>query len=115
MKTGKPIVAVYDTKSYDREYLGQTVGADELHWYFHDFRLEPETASSAEGASVVCFFVNDVVSRDVLQRLAGTGIRLVALRCAGFNNVDLEGAKKLGIAVTRAPSFSPPPVAGNRI
>src|SRR6201995_71157 len=115
MKTGKPIVAVYDTKSYDREYLSQTVGADELHWYFHDFRLEPETASSAEGASVVSVFVNDVVSRDVLQRLAGTGARLVALRCAGFNNVDLEGAKELGIAVTRVPSYSPHAVAEHTI
>src|ERR1700751_2348075 len=115
MKTGKPTVAVYDTKSYDREYLSQTVGADELHWYFHDFRLEPETASSAEGASVVCVFVNDVVSRDVLQRLAGTGIRLVALRCAGFNNVDLEGAKKLGLSVTRVPSYSPHAVAEHTI
>jgi D-lactate dehydrogenase len=115
MKTGKPIVAVYDTKSYDREYLSQTVGADELHWYFHEFRLEPETASSAEGASVVCVFVNDVVSRDVLQRLAGTGARLVALRCAGFNNVDLERAKELGIAVTRVPSYSPHAVAEHTI
>jgi D-lactate dehydrogenase len=115
MKTVKPIVAVYDTKSYDREYLSQAVGADELHWYFHDFRLEPETAFSADGASVVSVFVNDVVNRDVLERLAGTGVRLVALRCAGFNNVDLEGAKKLGITVTRVPSYSPHAIAEHTI
>jgi D-lactate dehydrogenase len=115
MKTGKPVVAVYDTKSYDREYLSRAMGADELQWYFHDFRLEPETAISADGASVVSVFVNDVVNRDVLQRLAGTGTRLVALRCAGFNNVALEDAKELGIAVTRVPSYSPHAVAEHTI
>jgi D-lactate dehydrogenase len=115
MKTEKPFVAVYDTKSYDREYLSQAIGADELQWYFHEFRLEPETAFSAGGASVVSVFVNDVVNHDVLKRLAGIGIRLVALRCAGFNNVDLESARELGIAVTRVPSYSPHAVAEHTI
>ena len=115
MNTGKPVVTVYDTKSYDREYLSRAIGADDLHWYFHEFRLEPETAFSADGAPVVCVFVNDVVSRDVLERLAGSGVRLVALRCAGFNNVDLEGARALGIAVTRVPSYSPHAVAEHTI
>jgi D-lactate dehydrogenase len=115
MKTEKPFVAVYDAKSYDREYLSQAIGADELQWYFHEFRLEPGTAFSAGGASVVSVFVNDVVNRDVLERLAGSGIRLVALRCAGFNNVDLECARALGIAVTRVPSYSPHAVAEHTI
>jgi D-lactate dehydrogenase len=77
--------------------------------------LEPETAFSAGGASVVSVFVNDVVNRDVLQHLAGAGIRLIALRCAGFNNVDLETARELGIAVTRVPSYSPHAVAEHTI
>jgi D-lactate dehydrogenase len=77
--------------------------------------LEPETAFSAGGASVVSVFVNDVVNHDVLKRLAGIGIRLVALRCAGFNNVDLESARELGIAVTRVPSYSPHAVAEHTI
>jgi D-lactate dehydrogenase len=115
MKAEKPFVAVYDTKSYDREYLSQAIGADALNWYFHEFRLEPETAFSAGGASVVSVFVNDVVNREVLERLAGSGVRLVALRCAGFNNVDLEGARALGIAVTRVPSYSPHAVAEHTI
>jgi D-lactate dehydrogenase len=115
MKTEKPFVAVYDTKSYDREYLSQAIGADALNWYFHEFRLEPETALSAGGASVVSVFVNDVVNRDVLQRLAGAGTRLVALRCAGFNNVDLETAREVGIAVTRVPSYSPHAVAEHTV
>jgi len=115
MKAEKPFVAVYDSKSYDREYLSQAIGADELHWYFHEFRLEPETAFSAGGASVVSVFVNDVVNRVVLKRLAETGIRLVALRCAGFNNVDLEAARELGISVTRVPSYSPHAIAEHTI
>jgi D-lactate dehydrogenase len=115
MNTTKPVVAVYDTKSYDREYLTRAIGAGELNWDFHDFRLEPETAFSGDGSPVVCVFVNDIVSRDVLERLAGFGTRLVALRCAGFNNVDLEAARALGIAVTRVPSYSPHAVAEHTV
>ena len=60
-------------------------------------------------------FINDVLNREVLERLAGSGIRLVALRCAGFNNVDLEAAKELSIAITRVPSYSPHAVAEHTI
>ena len=56
-------------------------------------------------------FVNDVLNREVLERLAGSGVRLVALRCVGFNNVDLEAAKELSSAITRVPSYSPHAVA----
>jgi D-lactate dehydrogenase len=115
MKTGKPVVAVYDAKSYDREYLTRAIGAGELDWYFHEFRLEPQTVFSAEGAPVVCVFVNDLVNRAVLERLADSGVRLVALRCAGFNNVDLEAARQFGVAVTRVPSYSPHAVAEHTI
>ena len=58
MKRAKPVVAVYDTKPYDRDYLSRAVGSDELDWHFHDFRLEPETALVAKGARAVCVFVN---------------------------------------------------------
>ena len=60
-------------------------------------------------------FINDVLNREVLERLAGSGVRLVALRCAGFNNVDLEAAKELSIAITRVPSYSPHAVAEHTI
>ena len=111
MKGGKPIIAVYDTKPYDRDYLTRAAGAGELDWHFHEFRMEPETAFAAKETLAVCVFVNDVVNREVLERLAGSGVRLVALRCAGFNNVDLDAAKELGVAVTRVPSYSPHAVA----
>jgi D-lactate dehydrogenase len=115
MEIGKPAIAVFDAKPYDRDYLTRANGADKLDWRFHEFRLEAETVLAAEGAQAVCVFVNDVVNRDVLERLAGSGARLVALRCAGFNNVDLDAAKELGVAITRVPSYSPHAVAEHTI
>ena len=82
---------------------------------FHEFRLEPDTAFSAAGAKAVCVFVNDNVRRPILERLAQHGIRMVALRCAGFNNLDVEAAREMGIAVTRVPSYSPHAVAEHTI
>jgi len=111
----KPAIAVYDSKPYDRDYITRASGADKLDWRFHEFRLETETVVAAGGAQAVCVFVNDVLNREVLERLAGSGIRLVALRCAGFNNVDLEAAKELSIAITRVPSYSPHAVAEHTI
>jgi D-lactate dehydrogenase len=104
-------VAFYDTKAYDREYFRCADGAHELQWKFHEFRLNAETAVTAEGVQAVCVFVNDRVDRACLEVLARHGVRLVALRCAGFNNVDLEAARALGIAVTRVPAYSPHAVA----
>ena len=115
MDSGKPLVAVYDTKPYDRDYLTHAAGVDALNLRFHDFRLEPDTAFSAEGAKAVCVFVNDNVRRPVLECLAREGTRMVALRCAGFNNVNVEAARELGISVTRVPSYSPHAVAEHTI
>jgi D-lactate dehydrogenase len=111
----KPTIAVFDAKPYDRDYLTRAAGANELDWRFHEFRLEDETVFAANGAQAVCVFVNDVVNCEILERLAGSEIRLVALRCAGFNNVDLDAAKKLGVSVTRVPSYSPHAVAEHTI
>jgi len=115
MEIGKPAIAVFDAKSYDRDYLSRASGADELDWHFHEFRLETKTVFAAQGAQAVCVFVNDVVNREILERLVSSGIRLVTLRCAGFNNVDLDAAKELGVAITRVPSYSPHAVAEHAI
>src|SRR6516225_6022681 len=116
MEAAKPAVAVFDTKPYDRDYLTRASGADKLDWHFHEFRLESEkTALVARGAQAACVFVNDIVNREVLQHLAGSGVRLVASRCAGFNNVDLDAAGELGVTVTRVPSYSPHAVAEHTI
>ena len=108
-------VAFYDTKSYDHEAILAAEGAAALQWTFHDFRLTTETASTAVGADAVCVFVNDKVDRACLEKLAATGVKLVALRCAGFNQVDLPAARELGIAVTRVPAYSPHAVAEHAV
>ncbi len=104
-------IAVFDTKPYDRQYLQRAKEAEGITWQFHEFRLTSETASAAAGATGVCVFVNDRADAAALTQLAAQGTRHVALRCAGFNNVDLETAKRLGILVTRVPAYSPHAVA----
>lgn len=104
-------VAFYDTKPYDRDYFQRAAQAGQLAWRFHEFRLNAATAPSAAGAHTVCVFVNDRVDRACLMILAELGVRHVALRCAGFNNVDLVAARELNLAVTRVPAYSPHAVA----
>jgi len=106
-------VAVFSAKPYDRTFLSAANEAlDPPHrMVFLEPRLSPETAMLAEGAEAVCLFVNDVADAAVLQALAARGVRLVALRCAGFNNVDLVAANRLGLRVARVPAYSPEAVA----
>jgi D-lactate dehydrogenase len=104
-------IAVYDTKPYDREFLSAAKAADSLEFHFHSFRLEAATAAAAEGAFSACIFVNDQADRAALEALAEAGVKHIALRCAGFNNVDLDAAKELKLNVTRVPGYSPHAVA----
>lgn len=78
---------------------------------FLESRLNEETAPLAAGAPAVCIFVNDVASAEVLGQLADAGTRLLALRSAGFNHVDIEAANELGLTVVRVPAYSPNAVA----
>jgi len=107
--------ALFDAKPYDREYLARAAGAEHVKWRFHEFRLSAETASAAKGAQGVCVFVNDTVDRLCIEALAALGVKLIALRCAGYNNVDLIAAKALGLAVVRAPAYSPYAVAEHTV
>lgn len=100
-------VAFFDTKSYDRKYFAEC--GHEIE--FFECRLSPATAALTEGFAAVCVFVNDAVDRACLQVLAGNGVKHVALRCAGFNNVDLEAAAEFGVRVSRVPAYSPHAVA----
>lgn len=104
-------VAVYDTKPYDRQYLESAQESNLIAWRFFDFHLNDKTAVTAQGAQAVCVFVNDTIDYACLKILSQLGVRLIALRCAGFNNVDLISAKSLNIAVTRVPAYSPHAVA----
>ncbi len=102
-------VAVFDSKSYDREYLSKA--SEGLDLSFFTERLSARTASLARDCRAVCLFVNDVADRESLVALKERGITMLALRCAGFNNVDLETARELGMIVTRVPAYSPHAVA----
>lgn len=105
----------YDTKPYDRDYFNRAAGRDQVDWNFHEFRLSTDTVSTAAGSQSVCVFVNDRVDRACLAELAALGVRLIALRCAGFNNVDLKAAKELGLSVVRVPAYSPHAVAEHAV
>ncbi|MFZ7135761.1 2-hydroxyacid dehydrogenase [Avibacterium avium] len=108
-------VAVYSTKSYDRKYLELVNVKYGFELEFFDFMLTESTAKMAEHCDVVCIFVNDDGSRKVLEKLAALGVKMVALRCAGFNNVDLKAAQDLGIKVVRVPAYSPEAVAEHTV
>jgi len=107
--------AVFDTKPYDREYLAQAPGAERVAWRFHEFRLSTETVSAAHGVQAICVFVNDRVDRPCLEALAALGVKLIALRCAGHNNVDVAAARAPGLAVVRVPAYSPHAVAEHTV
>ena len=109
-----PVLAIFDAKSYDREYLARAA-ADSLTPRFFDFRLCAETAPAAQDATAVCCFVNDPVDATVAAALKNLGVRHLALRCAGFNNIDLAALQTAGIQVTRVPSYSPHAVAEHTV
>jgi D-lactate dehydrogenase len=109
-------IAVFSSKPYDRRFLDAANAPAGAHALVYvEARLSPVTAGLAEGADAVCAFVNDQLDAAVLAELSRRGVRLVALRCAGFNNVDLNAARELGLAVARVPAYSPNAVAEHTI
>jgi len=104
-------IAVFSTKKWVQEMFTEKNEAYGFNLHFLEVRLSEETASLAAGHDAVCVFVNDVVDKPVLEKLAEGGTKLIALRCAGFNNVDIRAAHKLGLAVVRVPAYSPYAVA----
>lgn len=108
-------LAVYSTKQYDKKYLLQVNESYQYDLEFFDFLLTEKTAKTAHGCDGVCIFVNDDGSRPVLEELKKHGVKFIALRCAGFNNVDLDAAKELGLRVVRVPAYSPEAVAEHAV
>ena len=108
-------LAIYSTKQYDRKYLELVNKEFGFELEFFDFLLSAKTAKVAQGCEAVCIFVNDDASREVLTELAALGVKIIALRCAGFNNVDLVAAKELGLQVVRVPAYSPEAVAEHAV
>lgn len=108
-------VAVFSTKPYDRSFLTAANTAHRHDLRFFEPRLTRETCALAAGFPAICPFVNDVLNADVLGTLARNGTLLIALRSAGFNNVDLGAAAELGLTVTRVPAYSPHAVAEHTV
>jgi D-lactate dehydrogenase len=107
-------VAIFSVKKYDREFLN--AANNSLHELrFFEPQLNEETARLATESQAVCVFVNDQVNGAAIERLHLLGVRLIALRCAGYNNVDLAAATKHGITVVRVPAYSPYAVAEHTI
>ncbi len=104
-------VAVFSSKRYDQTHLAAANANHDHELVFLEPRLDETTASLAGGAPVVCAFVNDDCSEPVLAQLAADGTRMLALRSAGFNHVDLDAARDLGLTVARVPAYSPHAVA----
>ena len=105
--------AIFSTRSYDRTFLdAANAAAQPPHELTYlESRLTPETAPLAEGNEAVCAFVNDRLDAAMLDTLAACGVRLIALRSAGFNHVDLDAARRLELKVARVPAYSPDSVA----
>ncbi len=105
-------ILFYDTKSYDKESFEEARGAfPQITIEYTKSDLDPRTAALAEGFDAVCAFVSSDVGAQTLNILHEKGIRLVLLRCAGFNNVDMDKAREYGIRVMRVPGYSPEAVA----
>src|SRR5881392_2663600 len=107
-------VAIFSTKNYDREFLG-SANASRHELRFFEPHLDEGTVGLAAGFEAVCVFVNDQVNGAVIAQLHSLGVRLIALRCAGYNNVDLAAATKRGVTVVRVPAYSPYAVAEHTI
>ncbi len=104
-------IAVFSTKSYDQEYFEKYYKKYNYTFSFYETALNPDTAKLSADCDVVCVFVNDIVNKLTIKILSKNGIKLIALRCAGYNNVDLDAAAKENIKVVRVPAYSPEAVA----
>ncbi len=108
-------IAFFDTKPYDKTYFSKAISDLALEIKYFEFRLDVNTSNLAEGCDAICAFVNDRLDRQCIEKLSEIGIQHIALRCAGFNNVDLDAAKEFLITVTRVPAYSPYAVAEHTI
>ncbi len=108
-------VAIFSTKSYDREFLDIANVSNAHDLTYFEPRLSLDTVRLITGQTAVCVFVNDELDAETLSALKQVGIELIALRCAGFNNVDLKAAALLEIAVAHVPTYSPHAVAEHTV
>jgi len=105
----------FSSQPYDITFFEQVNNHYQHELIFHEYPLNEDTVDLVKDTRCICVFVNDKLTASVLEKLFKKGIRLIALRCAGFNNVDLITADKLGITVVRVPAYSPESVAEHTI
>jgi len=105
----------YSAKPYDISFFEGMNTQYHHELIFHEYSLNEETVKHVENTRCICVFVNDKLNATVLEKLYNKGIRLIALRCAGFNNIDIAAADKLGITVVRVPAYSPESVAEHAV
>lgn len=108
-------ITFYSTQPYDKEFFNRYNDSFGFNTEFIETQLNIQTAELVNESEVVCVFVNDIVSEAVLKTLSTKGVKIIALRCAGFNNVDTAAAKTLGIRVCRVPAYSPQAVAEHAV
>ncbi|MGV8879466.1 MAG: 2-hydroxyacid dehydrogenase [Sphingobacteriaceae bacterium] len=106
-------IAVFSTQQYDRDFLTRFNTGHELT--FFEIQLDKQTAELTAGFDAVCIFVNDKMGQETIQILKENSIKLIVLRCAGYNNVAVEAAQRAGIAIVRVPAYSPESVAEHAI
>ncbi len=104
-------VACFSTKSYDKDSFDSILEKSHHEFTYFENKLDRQTVRLAEGFDCICTFVNDHLDSHILKKLADFGIYKVVLRCAGYNQVDLQKAYELGIAICRVPAYSPEAVA----
>lgn len=111
-------VAFFDAKPYDTDIFQERIKLAQkaaVNLCCHTIALNEESAALAKGSKVVCLFVNDQCNERIVEKLASYGVELIAMRCAGYNNVDLDACKKYGIDVVRVPAYSPHAVAEHAV
>ncbi len=108
-------IAFFSTKSYDREYFDRFNANSQHRITYFEVSLNTNTANLAKGFEAVCVFVNDKLDKETLQKISENGIRAIALRCTGYNNVDIEAAAEKHIKILRVPAYSPQAVAEHAV
>lgn len=108
-------VAIFSTKPYDRRFFESVNESHGHDLVFFETRLSSESVKLAAGFPIVCVFVNDLLDKSMVAELASHGTRLIALRCAGYNNVDLSAAAEHDLTIARVPSYSPYAVAEHTV
>ncbi|MBV7314163.1 2-hydroxyacid dehydrogenase [Shewanella sp. NIFS-20-20] len=108
-------IGFFSAKHYDMHHFDAIAAQFGAEIEYFDLRLSTKTVPLAHGFEVICAFVNDELNADVLTQLAEQGTKIIAMRCAGFNNVDLAAAKRLGMQVVNVPAYSPESVAEHTV